>query len=681
MSYKPLLPFTAGSASSSSSSTPVSFPSSPALKSYNANTPARPGWIPPKKLLLPLVLLGLASYAFVSSTQTNYRVLEDGTALELESLQAHVPNSATTTKTPTNSNPRYREYTESEMRERWERSTKPLPTNATTSDRLKEWENTLVEIEAGEWVAKNLETCPESRIRPNQNGQMIDKSHLIWASMSSKKILGMRKEMADFIREKEREGALERYGEGRGLVFTAGNADTFSRVLTTLKLLHRHLHSPLPSEIFSFPGETPNDQVRQELQYLNATLRTVESATRDRSRTKNFHLKARAIVDSSFREVLYLDSDNLPTASLSPRDTPIPKEVMELARKENRTDTPWTKANGEEIWGKPTGLWEGKAYKRLGVMFWPDYWRTSADNAIWAILGVPCRDEWEQEAGQILVDKKQHLDALLLADWMMDSSRFKYWFNFSDGDKDMFRFAFLALRKRWAVPGRYVSVGALPSNTMTGFCGTTMLQHDHLGKPLFVHANLMKQIPSGVYKGFAWGRSRQLRTQASTLTIRDRYDTSAQLEKEDPLTDDDVDCDMLANPSDDGIALGAVPPGRAGYRTRRRAVMEKGIRAGFHGGAWSALCIDYHYEDPRTGEQIEEAKLAVAKHMENPENRTLEELAKDVDVCYCAANDAFETRLCGEDLTEIVQWNDDPRLRDFEEAFFTEGGHLNAAGF
>jgi hypothetical protein len=80
----------------------------------------------------------------------------------------------------------------------------------------------------------------------------------------------------------------------------------------------------------------------------------------------------------------------------------------------------------------------------------------------------------------------------------------------------------LALRKRWGVPGRYVSVGALPRNTMSGFCaffssspffpsscltgpscvgGHTMLQNDHIGKPLFVHANLLKQIPSGVGKG------------------------------------------------------------------------------------------------------------------------------------------------------------------------------------
>lgn len=159
-------------------------------------------------------------------------------------------------------------------------------------------------------------------------------------------------------------------------------------------------------------------------------------------------------------------------------------------------------------WEQPAGLWESKAYQRLGVMFWPDYWRTSADNPIWAVTGVPCRDEWEQEAGQILIDKSKHLDALLLSEWMMDSSRFKFWFNFSDGDKDMFRYSFLALRKRWGLPGRYVAAGALPRNTMSGFCGHTMLQHDHRGLPAFVHANLLKQITSGVNKGFAWGRSR-----------------------------------------------------------------------------------------------------------------------------------------------------------------------------
>lgn len=56
----------------------------------------------------------------------------------------------------------------------------------------------------------------------------------------------------------------------------------------------------------------------------------------------------------------------------------------------------------------------------------------------------------------------------------------------------------LALRKRWALPGRYVGVGGLPNGVPTGdFCGHTMEQYDHEGKPLFVHYNLMKQVRLG----------------------------------------------------------------------------------------------------------------------------------------------------------------------------------------
>lgn len=228
---------------------------------------------------------------------------------------------------------------------------------------------------------------------------MLDKAHLIWSSMSTERVMGIRKEMIDYLREKEKEGALSRWGEGKvsrkrfftrtgsnylslhmaliltpichhsqGLVFTAGNADTFSRVLLTLKMLHNQLSSPLPSEIFSFPSEIPSSEIRSELESYNATFRIV-NATRDSTRTKNYHLKATAIIDSRFREVLYLDSDNIPTGSLAPLDSPIPEQVLESARKENRTD-PWVSMDGEELWGKPSGIWESKGYKRLGVMFW-----------------------------------------------------------------------------------------------------------------------------------------------------------------------------------------------------------------------------------------------------------------------------------------------------------------------
>ncbi|GAA6021382.1 hypothetical protein JCM10207_002029 [Rhodosporidiobolus poonsookiae] len=570
---------------------------------------------------------------------------------------------------------------------KWDRVTKPLPVSATTAERLDEWEVELPgwDVEPADWVRKGLETCPQYRIKPSQNGQMLDNSHTLWASMNTTAIMGIRSEMIGYLRKREKEGATSEkaWGKGKGLVFTAGNADTFSRVLLTLKMLNNHLHTHLPAEIFSFPGEEPSDEVREELEKYGAKLKVVESAVRDGGRTKNYHIKASAIINSSFREVLFLDSDNIPTGSLMPLDTPVPADVR--ANAQNSTD-PWTRITDdgkiEEVWGKPTGLWEAKSYQRLGVMLWPDYWRTQTDNPIWAIIATPCRDEWEEEAGTILIDKSKHLDALLLAEWMMDSSRFKFWFNFSDGDKDMFRFAFLALRKRWGVPGRYVSVGALPRATLSGFCGVTMLQNDHIGRPLFVHANLLKQVPSGVGKGNAWGRHRQVRTPPSALSLAGlKTSTSFALEEEDPMMDDDVDCDMLANAGNDGKALGEVADGPAGWRIRRRATMEKGIRAGFHGGWNSALCIDYHWDDPRSDEDKWIAKLSVASVSPNPDDKPLEDLANEVDISWTAAEDAWEMKWNSNEVLEVVQWKDDPRLRDFEEAFFAEGGKVNGRGF
>jgi alpha 1,2-mannosyltransferase len=83
--------------------------------------------------------------------------------------------------------------------------------------------------------------------------------------------------MVDYLVECERQGLLDpkNAGEGRGLVFTAGNADTFHRVLLSLKLLSKFYGTNLPSEIFSFPGEMPPPELLSEFEAYNATLRYV----------------------------------------------------------------------------------------------------------------------------------------------------------------------------------------------------------------------------------------------------------------------------------------------------------------------------------------------------------------------------------------------------------------------
>ncbi|KAI5474519.1 alpha 1,2-mannosyltransferase, glycosyltransferase family 71 protein [Pseudohyphozyma bogoriensis] len=555
----------------------------------------------------------------------------------------------------------------------------PLKVDASVEDRLRSWENAPVG-EVADWVQHSIKTCPSHRISPNQNRQQLDQSHLLWSSINSTMVHDLRSTMIGVLRKANNEGKMSEgaWGSGRGLVFTAGNADTFSRVLLSMKMLHNHLKSPLPAEVFSFPGEVPSDEVRAELEKYGVTLRVVEDATRDTKRTKNYHIKATAIIQSRFREVLYLDSDNIPGAGLAAAN-----DVFVSGESENKT----------EEWGDPIGLWEAKAYQRLGVMFWPDYWRTSADNPIWAIIGVQCRDEWEQEAGQILIDKSKHLDALLLSEWMMDSTRFKFWFNFSDGDKDVFRYAFLALRKRWGVPGRYVAGGMFPRPTASGPCAHTMLQHDHRGRPLFVHANLLKQIPSGIGKGFAWGLSRSVRAFSNTFKHNDQPPPDADLE------DYDIDCDQLANAGNDGRAISP-----AGPAVRRRAALEKGIRTFFHGGWISALCVDMRWEDPRTELEIAQAKAAASGTPDDPSDDA------DIDVSFTSSDDGLEIKF--ESPLMMLQWADDVRLKGFEDAyvspvdssrlgvsrltllpglravdyddnyrFFQEGGHLNAAGF
>ena len=162
------------------------------------------------------------------------------------------------------------------------------------------------------------------------------------------------------------------------------------------------------------------------------------------------------------------------------------------------------------------------------------------------------------------------------------------WFYFSDGDKDIFRWAMLALRKRWGVPGRWVSAGALPSGTASGdFCAHTMVQHDSWGEPLFVHYNLLKQIPSGVGRGFSWGRSKQL----PLFNLWPATPSTARLgePEEKPLDDGapglgDVDCDMLADADEHGLARRP-----AKEMIMRRAVRERGVKVKYHGGWISAL--------------------------------------------------------------------------------------------
>lgn len=128
--------------------------------------------------------------------------------------------------------------------------------------------------------------------------------------------------------------------------------------------------------------------------------------------------KGEAIARSSFAQVLYLDSDNIPT-----RD--------------------------------PTFLFSSPLFKETGIILWPDFTKDSASNPIFRTIGKLCNPhEWQVETGQILVDKNarsgMNLAALFVAEAMQRDS--KFWFGMSGGDKDTFvRSPSLLLERRLTI--------------------------------------------------------------------------------------------------------------------------------------------------------------------------------------------------------------------------------------
>ncbi|KAJ9103730.1 hypothetical protein QFC21_002190 [Naganishia friedmannii] len=269
----------------------------------------------------------------------------------------------------------------------------------------------------------------------------------------------------------------------RGFVSTAGNKDTTQRLLTLLRIMRKHHKITLPFEVWTFPGEIPTSSLEyaELTEELGATIHEAHGLAKDTRKWKNFHIKGLAIASSSFQEVIYLDSDNIPL-----RD--------------------------------PTHLFESKNYIQNGrAAFWPDLSKDHVDNAIWRIIGDQCDlNQWTFESGQIVIDKTKagndglNLAALHLAAYMQSENDF--WFHMCGGDKDTFRWAFRALDIPFAVsPMWAVPLGHRNWFENGGrFCGHTILQYDldtafgnDEPQPLFVHSNLLKHI-SGVHRGNAF---------------------------------------------------------------------------------------------------------------------------------------------------------------------------------
>lgn len=128
-------------------------------------------------------------------------------------------------------------------------------------------------------------------------------------------------------------------------------------------------------------------------------------------------------------------------------------------------------------------------YTACGALFWPDYWKTPADNPIWKIMDVAFVPTHEQESGQMVINKERCWKALNLCLFLNRSGDVYYKLLF--GDKDTFRFAWMALGcDYFMITKEPASCGYIDDNN--SYKGITMLQYDYAGAPFFLHRNLVK---------------------------------------------------------------------------------------------------------------------------------------------------------------------------------------------
>ncbi|KAK2607166.1 hypothetical protein N8I77_005868 [Diaporthe amygdali] len=257
---------------------------------------------------------------------------------------------------------------------------------------------------------------------------------------------------------------------GRGLVVVAGNQDTLKRVEVILRSLVR-LRSSIALELHYWDDEM-SEQDRKRLLNIYPTISFNDlSGTHNILHIKkdgayiNYQLKTAALVNSRFAEPILIDSDNVPVID-------------------------------------PTLLYETKTYREFGTVFWPDIARTRPQNPAWAIFNTPCRlDEYEQESGQLLVDKTRFWYHLQLASWL-NNEQGAYYNEFLLGDKDMFRFAWHALKTQYGKPKRWLtSVGTVNDGF---YCGHSFAQyHPDDDRIMFMHGGLVKTVDLEMMK---WNR-------------------------------------------------------------------------------------------------------------------------------------------------------------------------------
>jgi hypothetical protein len=231
--------------------------------------------------------------------------------------------------------------------------------------------------------------------------------------------------------------------EGRGVVICAGRPKYFIPAWVCVKML-RQVGCQLPIEFWYMGPQEMDDKMRALVEPLGVTCIDALEVRKDHPirHIGGWELNPFSILWSRFKEVIFLDADNVPLVN-------------------------------------PEFLFDTLQFQATKAIFWPDYGRLKQDRKIWEICRVDYRDEPEFESGQIIIDKESCWRELQLTMHINEHSDFYY--SFVHGDKETYHMAWHMLKTPYSMPTK-------PIHGLRA----TMCQHDFDGRRIFQHRNMDK---------------------------------------------------------------------------------------------------------------------------------------------------------------------------------------------
>lgn len=240
---------------------------------------------------------------------------------------------------------------------------------------------------------------------------------------------------------------------GKGIVTCAGGNTYFTNAYVLIRKL-REVGCSLPIQVW-YIGSSELDTTMMSI----LTEYDVECIDASKKRTNDYKkdgwlegwaVKALAIFESSFQEILFLDSDNYPLRN-------------------------------------PEYLFQTTQYRKMGAVFWPDVSK-SIDPSIYPLLDISPIVGPEIESGQMLFDKQRCSQALYLALWI--NQHLESFSKFLYGDKDTFRLAFEKIGTSYHLIE--TSPEFLQNKHDTQSVLGVLNQHDCDGRLLFQHRTVSK---------------------------------------------------------------------------------------------------------------------------------------------------------------------------------------------